>query len=103
MLIRSILFSVTVCTCTYFLVKADQQTLVKVDLQKILKEKALVLSEKNLKKDAQEFEIMQLKKEVTQKLKSVAHDRNVIILTTPSFGNIQDITDDILNEGSDKK
>ncbi len=103
MLIRSILFSVTACTCTYFLVKVDQQTIVKVDLQRILKEKAMDLSKKDLKTDVQDFEIIQLKKDVTQKLKRVAQDRNVIILTTPIFGNIQDITEDILNERNDKK
>lgn len=97
MMIRSFLFTLFACVCTYFLSLQNQPFLLKVDLQKILKEKAIVLSKKDFTKDMLDLEILNVQKEVTHLLKEIAKDNNAIILTSPTFGDIKDITEDVLN------
>ncbi|CAO5681414.1 MAG: hypothetical protein NEHIOOID_01293 [Holosporales bacterium] len=103
MIIRSFILTLVTCTGTYILVKSDIQHFAKVDLQIVLKECAITLSEKNLKKDQLDFEMMNIQKNVTKKMKDLAKERNVILLTVPVFGDIEDLTDDILKKMRQEK
>lgn len=103
MMIRSFILTIAACTCTYVLLKNDTQRFAKVDLQTVLKECAITLSEKNLNKDQLDFEMMNIQKNVTKKMKDLATDRHVILLTVPIFGDIDDLTDEILKKIKQEK
>jgi len=96
MTIRSMVFVILACSLTYFLSKQEAPLFLKVDLQRILKEKSLMLAQKELPKEGLEKELIFFQKDVMALLKNIAEKNKAIILTSPTFGDIKDMTDDVI-------
>lgn len=96
MMIRSFLFTAVACCVTYFLSIQSQPVFFKVDLQKFLKDKAVRLSKQDFKKDMLDLEILKIQKDLNHLLKDIATKNKAIILTGPTYGDVTDITEDVL-------
>lgn len=93
MLIKSMIFTCVACGLTYVLCQAAQPTICYVDLQKILREEATVLAEKNLSPHDLELALQQVKRDVQTTLDKVGKETGATIGTAPTFGIRKDITE----------
>ena len=92
MLIKSMIFTLASCALTYVLCEAAQPKIYQVDLQKILREEAKVLAEKNLSNSDLEAALLKAKKEVHTAIDKVGREAGAVLLTTPAFGLMTDAT-----------
>ena len=93
--IKSLIITFLACTVTFLISKAEQTVFLKVDLQKIIQKRAIILSSKNYSKEKLDLELLKTRKDITHLLKNLSN-KKTIILTSPSFGDIKDMTDDVL-------
>lgn len=102
-MIRSMIFTIAACTLTYALCQKNEQTLMKVDLQKVLKEKALGLSLKDMSKDMLEMEMIKAQKNIGKILQTIAQKNKAIIVTSPTFGDVLDVSETVIKMMEEKQ
>jgi len=91
MLIKSMIFTGVACGLTYVLCQAAQPKLCYVDLQKILREEATVLADKNLSPHDLEVALQHVKRDVQTTLDQIGRETGAVMLLAPAFG-IRDVT-----------
>lgn len=93
------IFTLASCFATYCLTTLDKQTYYKVDLTEVLKEKAQSLAKANYSEQKLKKEMIAFKEVLEEKLEALAKAKKGIIITTPVYGNVQDLTQEVLNSG----
>ena len=100
--IKSLIITFLACTVTFLLSQSEQPVFLKVDLQKIIQKRAIILSSRNYSKEKLDLELLKTRKEIRTLLKNLSH-KKTIILTSPSFGDIKDVTEDVLKSLEEKE
>lgn len=96
MILKAMSFSITACILTYGLILHHQPHFYKVDLKTLLNVKAAQIAKRHVNNEDLEKELLIAKKEMIKKLTIFAHKKKAIFIASPAFGDIKDITSDVL-------